>query len=73
MSGKRVKLIKLFSKKNNCKPKQFESIIFRNDDVSFDSNVEHFREFCSVFHKYGYTQLHAINLYGRTNCKYSRS
>ena len=71
MSGKRVKLIKLFSKKNNCKPKQFESIIFRNDDVSFDSNVEHFREFCSVFHKYGYTQLHAINLYGRTNCKYT--
>lgn len=44
--------------------------IFRNDDVSADTNVEHFCEFCKIFHKYGYTQIHAVVLYGYTNCNY---
>lgn len=29
--------------------------IFRNDDVSWDTNLEHFRLFCAVFQKYGQT------------------
>ena len=48
----------------------FRHPVFRNDDVSVDSHLEHFKEFCEIFHKYGYTQLHAINLYGYTNCNF---
>lgn len=48
----------------------YDAIIFRNDDVSYDSNVKHFKEMCEVFHRYGFVQLHAINLYGLTNCSY---
>ena len=40
---------------------------FRNDDVSFDTCLERFQEFCQVFSKYGLTQLHGITLRGRTN------
>ncbi len=56
--------------KKEKKHTEFEYTIFRNDDVSFDTNVEHFKKFCEVFHKAGYVQLHGINLYGRTNCRY---
>lgn len=66
-----IKLIK------GLKPKQkqelkgpFETTIFRNDDVSFDTNLKHFKEFCEVFHKHGYVQLHAVTLYGCCNDKY---
>ena len=48
----------------------FKKPVFRNDDVSVDSNLEHFKEFCDIFHSHGYTQLHAINLYGYTNCNF---
>lgn len=41
--------------------------IFRNDDVSWDTNLENFRRFCAVFHKHGRIQLHGITLRGCTN------
>lgn len=48
----------------------FETTIFRNDDVSFDSDVNCFKAFCEIFHRAGFYQLHGINVYGRTNCSY---
>jgi glycosyltransferase involved in cell wall biosynthesis len=47
-----------------------KNILFRNDDVSFDTDLSRFREFCDVFHKNGYQQLHAVTLYGNLNAKY---
>lgn len=44
--------------------------LFRNDDVSWDTNLEHFRRFCAVFHKYGHTQIHGVTLRGCTNVTY---
>lgn len=41
--------------------------IFRNDDVSVETDVASFSQFCSIFHKYGYTQLHGITPYGWTH------
>ena len=41
--------------------------LFRNDDVSWDTSLEHFREFCSIFHKYGQSQIHGVVLNGCTN------
>src|SRR5579871_6344428 len=41
--------------------------VFRNDDVSWDTDLERFRTFCAVFHKYGQTQLHGVTLHGCTN------
>jgi glycosyltransferase involved in cell wall biosynthesis len=41
--------------------------LFRNDDVSWDSSLEHFRQFCAVFHKYGQIQIHGVTLRGCTN------
>lgn len=49
------------------KDKIRETIIFRNDDVAADTNLEHFREFCELFHRYGFVQLHGITLYGKVN------
>jgi len=66
-------LERCFKRDNNKTEKEYETIIFRNDDVSYDTNVEHFKEFCNVFHKYGFVQLHAVNLYGRTNCSYIKN
>lgn len=60
----------LYSKQKAEIEANFEYTIFRNDDVSFDSDLEHFRMICEIFHKYGFTQLHGITLYGVTNCKY---
>lgn len=72
--GRKIfKHIKFSLAKSNKIEKNFESIVFRNDDVSYDSDVEHFKEFCNVFHKYGFVQLHAITLYGRTNCSYIKN
>lgn len=48
----------------------FKKPIFRNDDVSVDSNLDHLKEFSEVFHKKGYTLLHGVNLYGYTNCNF---
>ena len=48
----------------------FKKPVFRNDDVSVDSNLQYFKKFCEVFHTYGFTQLHAVNLYGYTNCNF---
>lgn len=56
-----------------CNNSIYGYTVFRNDDVSFDSNVEHLREFCDIFHAFGYIQMHGITLYGRTNCSYIRN
>lgn len=48
----------------------YPGTVFRNDDVAFDSNLEHFKQLCAVFHKYGYVQLHAVTLFGKLNCSY---
>lgn len=55
--------------RKNFTPK-FAETIFRNDDVGFDTNLEEFKSFCTIFHNYGLVQLHGINLYGNTSCKY---
>lgn len=65
-----VDLWSKYKKKNEVWIPQFETTIFRNDDVSYDTNLEHFKEFCEVFHRHGYTQLHAVTLYGCLNYKY---
>lgn len=41
--------------------------LFRNDDVSPETNVEAFKEFCGIFHQYGYQQLHGVTIFGRTH------
>lgn len=64
------KIIKRFfvkRKENEEKHFDFEYTIFRNDDVSYDTELEYFKKFCETFHKYGYIQLHGIVLYGNTN------
>ena len=40
--------------------------LFRNDDVSWDTPFQEFVEFCRVFWKYGFRQLHGVTLRGRT-------
>jgi len=58
---------------NGKKPRSFSIFhtpVFRNDDVSYDTNMSDFRRFCEIFHKYGYSQLHAVTLYGLLNCRY---
>jgi hypothetical protein len=46
------------------------SPLLRNDDVSWDSDLQEFRRFCGVFHKYGQTQIHGVTLRGRTSAVY---
>ena len=41
--------------------------LFRNDDVSFETDVDSFKKFCAIFHQYGFQQLHGITPYGRTH------
>jgi glycosyltransferase involved in cell wall biosynthesis len=43
---------------------------FRNDDVSWDSDIDRFREFCSIFHRHGLRQTHGITLRGQTNARF---
>ena len=43
---------------------------FRNDDVSFDTSLEHFKAFCEVFHRHGLRQVHGVTLKGCTNTIY---
>lgn len=40
---------------------------FRNDDVSADTDIDAFREFCGLFSARGWTQLHGVTLFGLTN------
>lgn len=40
---------------------------FRNDDVSYDTNLEKLEKFCNIFHKFGFIQTHGIVLFGRCN------
>ena len=44
---------------------------FRNDDVSVDTELPFFRDFCAIFHKYGFRQVHAVTLYGLCNYKHT--
>ena len=43
---------------------------FRNDDVSWDTDLSRFSEFCEIFAQRGLKQLHGITLHGRTNTLY---
>lgn len=43
-----------------CQPR------FRNDDVSCDCPLDRFSEFCQVFWRHGYTQIHGVTPFGRT-------
>ena len=40
---------------------------FRNDDVSFDTELKYFTQFCDIFHKHGFTQVHAVTIKGLCN------
>ena len=42
-------------------------MIIRNDDVSFDSNVEHVKTFCEICDKHGFKIIHAITPIGITH------
>lgn len=46
------------------------SILLRNDDVSFDTNMDNFRKFCSFFTKNGFKQIHGVTINGNTNTLY---
>jgi hypothetical protein len=39
---------------------------FRNDDVSGDTDLNSFKEFCDIFRKWGLVQTHGITLHGKT-------
>jgi hypothetical protein len=39
---------------------------FRNDDVSWDTDIGFFHEWCEVFSRHGHRQLHGITLHGST-------
>jgi hypothetical protein len=39
---------------------------FRNDDVSWDTDLDAFTEFCAVFRRHDHRQLHGITLHGTT-------
>jgi hypothetical protein len=39
---------------------------FRNDDVSWDTDLARFRKFCGIFQRHGLTQVHGVTLFGRT-------
>ena len=41
--------------------------LFRNDDVSPDTPMTYFRPFCDAFHAEGFTQIHAVTLFGQCN------
>lgn len=41
--------------------------LFRNDDVSYDTDMTHFPRFCDIFHQHGYRQVHAVTLRGLCN------
>jgi len=41
---------------------------FRNDDISWDTDLECLKQFCDVFHQHNYTQIHGAVLFGETNC-----
>lgn len=45
-------------------------MLFRNDDVSVDTDLNRFKEFCAVFDKYGLCQAHGIVINGYTNSNY---
>lgn len=44
-----------------------ETIVFRNDDVSYDTNLANFICFNRIFHRFGYVQLHGVTLWGKCN------
>ena len=63
-------LVKVYNKVFKAPEPEFPCTIFRNDDVSYDTNLEHFKHFCQVFHKHGYIQMHGIVIYGKCNDTY---
>ncbi len=47
-------------------------IRLRNHDVSYDSDINYFKTFCSIFRKYSLSQLHGVTLMGNTSRVYSK-
>lgn len=45
---------------------------FRNDDVGWDTDLKRFTEFCAVFARHGYTQVHGLTLRGRVSTLYQQ-
>lgn len=48
---------------------KMKRIVFRNDDVSFDTDLKRFMAFVTAFHRAGFIQLHGVTCYGL--CNYS--
>jgi glycosyltransferase involved in cell wall biosynthesis len=46
---------------------------FRNDDVSADTCLQRFGEFCDIFRKYGIQQVHGVTLRGRTSSYFTHN
>ena len=45
-------------------------MMFRNDDVSYDTDTENLARFCNVLAEFGFVQTHAVTLFGRTGSKF---
>ena len=44
-----------------------QEFFIRNDDISFDSDVEHVKTFCEICDKHGFKIIHAITPIGATH------
>lgn len=40
---------------------------FRNDDISAENELSQVKEFCDIFHRYGFSQVHGVLLKGRSS------
>ena len=56
-----VKDILIDALKYSKKPK------FRNDDISAENDLSQLVEFCDIFHKYAFSQVHGVLLRGRSS------
>ncbi len=56
-------------KRNHKKSFSDGTIMWRNDDVAFDSDLNNLKKLCKIFHDLGYIQTHGITLYGTLNTK----
>ncbi|MBL8015120.1 MAG: glycosyltransferase [Candidatus Doudnabacteria bacterium] len=43
---------------------------FRNDDISFDTDLGNLKKFCELFWQNGYSQIHGVTVYGNSNTLY---
>jgi hypothetical protein len=56
-----IKDILIDALKYSKKPK------FRNDDISAENELSQIKEFCDIFHRYGFSQVHGVLLKGRSS------